>query len=65
MGSHVDSVIDQLRHRSLGHGPILSNAVMAQNQGLKFTACFDPNGQPNLDHFKMYLQNINLYHHRL
>lgn len=65
MSSRINAVITQLLDRRLGHGPetmgLLSKAVMATNpsSSSKFSACFDPHGQPSLEHFKMYLQNIS------
>lgn len=60
----IDSAITQLRDPRKGHGPqtiaLLANAVKAVNPGEppKISACFDPHGQPSIEHFKMYLQNI-------
>ena len=60
----INDAITKLQDPARGHGPqtigILAKAVTAKSTGVppKFTACYDPHGQPSLEHFKDYIRHV-------
>jgi hypothetical protein len=62
----LDDTITQLKDPRLGHGPLtvglvtnaLTNLSPGSSPKSKYTACFDPHGQPSLEHFKQMINQV-------